>query len=198
MTTLGGLSAQRDGTFAIFAEGQAVAVPGALVSANYFDVIGVAPAGGRFFLEREERTATADPVVVISDALWQRLYKRDPSAIGRALTVNGTAAHVIGIARSASWACERTVSHLWVPMSMAELVLRDRDGRPARLERANDLFLDYVGRRRTDVTIEQVSPKPLSSVPASTPHGRTAGPSRGHPRLAERPGEQHRGCRSRS
>jgi predicted permease len=158
MTTLGGLSAQRDGTFAIFAEGQAVAVPGALVSANYFDVIGVTPAGGRFFLEREERTAAADPVVVISDALWERLYKRDPSAVGRALTVNGAAAHVIGIAPQRFMGVRKNrLPDLWVPMSMAELVLRDRDGRPARLERANDLFLDYVGRRRTGVTIEQVS-----------------------------------------
>jgi hypothetical protein len=57
MTTLAGVSAYRDATFAISADGQASAVPGALVSGNYFDVLGVQPAGGRFFLDHEDRTA---------------------------------------------------------------------------------------------------------------------------------------------
>jgi predicted permease len=158
MTTLGGLSAQRDATFAVFAEEQAFSVPGALVSANYFDVVGVAPASGRFFLDREDRAAGTDPVVVISDALWERIYKRSPSAIGRSLTVNGVAAHIIGIAPQRFMGVRKNrLPDLWVPMSMAELVLRDRDGRPARLERAGELFLDYVGRRRAGVTIEQVA-----------------------------------------
>jgi putative ABC transport system permease protein len=158
MSTLDGLSAQRDGTFAIFAEGQASAVPGALVSANYFDVLGLAPAAGRFFLDREDRTVGTDPVAVISDALWERLYARNPSAIGRTLIVNGVPAHIIGVTpRLFMGVRKNRLPDIWVPMSVAELVLRDRDGRPARLERAGELFLDYVGRRRTDVTIEQVS-----------------------------------------
>ena len=158
LTTLSGLSAQRDATFAVFAEGQAFAAPGALITANYFDVVGVAPASGRFFLDREDRTAGTDPVVVISDALWERVYKRNPSAIGRSLMVNGAAAHIIGVTpRLFMGVRKNRLPDLWVPMSMADLVLRDRNGRPARLERASQLFLDYVGRRRADVTIEQVT-----------------------------------------
>ena len=59
---------------------------------------------------------------------------------------------------------------LWVPMSMAELALRDRDGRPARVERAGDLFLDYVGRRRGGVTIEQVAAEAAVVARASRRH----------------------------
>ena len=158
MTTLGGLSAQVGVTFAIFAREQASAVPGALVSANYFDVLGVTPASGRFFRESEDRTADPDPAVVISDALWDRLYKRDPSAIGRTLMVNGVTAHVIGVApRLFMGVRKNRAPDLWVPMSMAELTLRDRDERPVRVDRAGELFLDYVGRRRDGVTIEQVT-----------------------------------------
>jgi putative ABC transport system permease protein len=158
MSTLDGLSAQRDATFAVFAEDQTFAVPGALVTANYFDVVGVAPASGRFFVDREDRTAGADPVVVISDALWERVYKRNPSAIGRSLMVNGASAHIVGVTpRLFMGVRKNRLPDLWVPMSMAELVLRDPDGRPASLERAGQLFLDYVGRRRAKVTIEQVT-----------------------------------------
>jgi putative ABC transport system permease protein len=156
-TTLGGLSAHLGVTFAIFGEGQAAAVPSALVSANYFDVLGVAPASGRFFLERDDR-ADADPVVVISDALWERLYRRDPSVVGRALLVNGATAHIIGVApRRFVGVRKGGQPDLWAPMAMAELALRDRDERPVRIDRAGPLYLDYVGRRRAGVTIEQVA-----------------------------------------
>ena len=41
----------------MFDDGRAAAAPGALVSANYFDVLGVAPALGRFFRGRDDLTA---------------------------------------------------------------------------------------------------------------------------------------------
>jgi predicted permease len=158
MTTLSGLSAQIGVPFAIFGEGQAAAVPGALVSANYFDVIGVAPAVGRFFLGREDGIVTADPVVVISDALWERLYKRDAAAIGRGLMVNGVTAQIIGVAPHRFTGVRKgRQPDVWVPMAMGQLALRDRDERPARVDRAGDLIFDYVGRRRAGVTIEQVT-----------------------------------------
>jgi predicted permease len=158
MTTLGGLSAQVDITWAILADGQASTAPGALVSADYFDVIGVTPLRGRFFIQDDDRIGGADPPVVISDALWARLYKRDAAAVGRTLTVNGVPAHIIGVAPPRFMGVRKNRQpDLWAPMSMAELALRDPEGRPARVERAGELFLDYVGRRRADVSLEQVS-----------------------------------------
>jgi predicted permease len=68
------------------------------VSANYFDVLGVAPAAGRFFTaeEADERDATA--VVVLSHAFWARAYGSDPAALGRPLRVNGQPLTIVGIA----------------------------------------------------------------------------------------------------
>jgi putative ABC transport system permease protein len=155
---LEGLSASQDVPFAIFAHGQASVVSGALVSGNYFDVLGVTPAAGRFFLEREDRTAWRHPVVVISDALWDRLYDRNPSTIGRTLVVNGAPLEIVGVTpRHFMGVKKRDLRPaVWVPMAMAELALRDGDGKPARIENAGGLFLDYVGRRRAGSTIAQV------------------------------------------
>jgi putative ABC transport system permease protein len=159
MTTIAALSAQRDATFAVFADGRALAVSGAVVSGNYFDVLGMTPAAGRFFLTHEDQAAWTHPVVVISDALWEQLYERAPGAIGRSLMVNGAPLEIVGVAPPRFIGLRQGAKRpsVWVPLAMGELALRDRDGRATRIENAGPLRLDLVGRRRAGVSLEQVS-----------------------------------------
>ena len=74
----------------------------ALVSANLFSVLGVAPFRGRAISESDE--ANADRVAVISFSLWQRRFGGDPNAIGRTIDLEedgskegGAAVTVIGV-----------------------------------------------------------------------------------------------------
>jgi predicted permease len=159
MTTLATLSAHHETTFAVFTDGRAAAVPGALVSGNYFDVLGMTPAAGRFFLAHEDRTPWTHPVVVISDALWEQLYERAPSAIGRSLMVNGAELQIVGVTPPRFIGLRQPAKRpsIWLPMAMGELALRDSNGRATRIENAGPLRIDVVGRRRPDVTIEQVT-----------------------------------------
>src|SRR5262245_2222209 len=55
LTTLEGLAAYRDATFAVLAGGEPASIRGALVSSNYFRVLRIAPAAGRFFVDDEDR-----------------------------------------------------------------------------------------------------------------------------------------------
>src|SRR5262249_13507822 len=48
-----------------------------LVTANYFDVLGLTPAAGRFFVADEDRTPGSRPVIVIAHSLWQRRFGAD-------------------------------------------------------------------------------------------------------------------------
>ena len=66
-----------------------------LVSDNYFTVLGVKPAFGRFFLPDEDTTPGGNPVVVLSYGSWQRRFGGDRSAVGRTVSVNGTPFTVI-------------------------------------------------------------------------------------------------------
>src|SRR3954468_15284642 len=58
------------------------------VSGNFFDVLGVRAEGGRLISPADDRELGASPVVVISDAFWERRFGRDPSAVGRTIRIN--------------------------------------------------------------------------------------------------------------
>src|ERR1700726_3664267 len=62
---------------------------GGIVSANYFDALGVRPMLGRGFRPEEGMGRNAHPVTVISYLTWQDRYKGDPAIIGKTQYLNG-------------------------------------------------------------------------------------------------------------
>jgi predicted permease len=70
-------------------------LPGARVSASFFDVLGVHAALGRTFTPAEDKTG-APPVVVIGRRYWTRRFGGHPTAIGATLTLNGAPHTVVG------------------------------------------------------------------------------------------------------
>jgi predicted permease len=96
-----------------------------LVSANYFDVLGLTPAAGRFFLPDEDTKPNSNTVVVISYALWANKFGADPAAVGRSMTLNATPFTIIGVAPRSF---KGTVSlanteQVWITTSMKDQVL---------------------------------------------------------------------------
>ncbi len=71
-------------------------ISGAIVTANFFKVIGLTPQLGRVFTEEEDRVG-GPFVAVISDRLWQRLFARDPNVLGRAVNFGNQPYTVIGV-----------------------------------------------------------------------------------------------------
>lgn len=69
---------------------------GATVSWDYFDVLGLTPAAGRFFAAENEGEGR-EPVVVISHGLWTRRYGADPDVVGSSISVNNTSHLVLGV-----------------------------------------------------------------------------------------------------
>ena len=61
----------------------ATRVAGSLVSSNFFSVLGVHPAVGRFFSNEEESETTAQKVAVIGYGFWQRQFAGRPDILGR-------------------------------------------------------------------------------------------------------------------
>ena len=75
---------------------EAEQISGAIVTANFFKVIGLEPQIGRTFNDEEDRVG-GPRLVVLSDKLWLRLFQRDRSVLGRTLNLGGEPHTVVGI-----------------------------------------------------------------------------------------------------
>ncbi len=71
-------------------------VDAALVSANFFDVLGIEPIQGRGFRTGEDQPG-AEQVVIISYSIWQRVFAGRPSAVGGTLHLDGAPFRVVGV-----------------------------------------------------------------------------------------------------
>lgn len=100
-------------------------VAGLLVNANYFDVLGVKPTLGRFFLPDEDTKPGGDNAVVISHSLWSNKMGSDPNIVGRTLTLNATSFTVIGVAPKGFKGIFTIgpADVIWMPVSMYGQVL---------------------------------------------------------------------------
>ena len=68
-----------------------------MVSAPYFETLGINMRLGRGFLAEEDRPG-ANPVIVLSEEFWRDHLGGDPGVIGRSLTLDGQSRTVVGIA----------------------------------------------------------------------------------------------------
>jgi predicted permease len=95
--------------------------PGSIVSANYFDALGVKPVVGRGFEPGEDVGRNAHPVVVISYQFWQRRFANDPKAVGTTIRLNGVPHTIIGVAPEGFFGTFVGYQfQFWVPASMQQ------------------------------------------------------------------------------
>ena len=95
-STFASMAAYRSDDFSITGSGETERVRVAMVSAGFFETLGVNPVRGRLFTSAEDRLGTA-PVALISAGLWQRKFGSTPDILGKRITMNGDGYTVIGV-----------------------------------------------------------------------------------------------------
>jgi predicted permease len=130
-------------------------VNGQMVSANYFDVLGLQPAAGRFFLPDEDTKLSGNNVAVISYSFWANKLASDPNEIGKTLTLNAMPYTVIGVAPKGFKGTFTfgSAEQIWIPTSMYPQILTGFDK-----EFFNDrryLNAGAVGRLKQGIGINQ-------------------------------------------
>lgn len=119
------------------------ATVGALVSANYFSVLGVKPALGRFPDATDSEAAV--PGIVISDAMWRRVFVADPRVLGRTIQLDENPAVVVGVAPPEFGGTISLVGiDVWMPLTMHPIL-----NPGMRLDDGGHAWLQLVGRMDT-------------------------------------------------
>jgi predicted permease len=156
--TLIDVVAQDDQTFSIAVDDTAERTWGALVSGNYFQVMGLRAAAGRLFTPQDDVTPGGHPVVVISHAYWQRRFSGDPAIVGKSATINNAPMTIVGVAPEGFIGTFLGVSSsAWVPMAMQ----REMIGGDRMAQRGNGWMQSLV-RLKPGVSQEQAQAEATS------------------------------------
>jgi macrolide transport system ATP-binding/permease protein len=126
---------------------------GLVVSGNFFDVLQLQPAVGRFFRLDEDQVPGRDAVIVLAHETWVDQFGSDPAVLGRQMRLGGLDFTVIGVAPASF-----SVMHLalppayYVPIAMSPQLNRS----PSEiLQRRNVRSLEVRGRLDPGVSLEQ-------------------------------------------
>ena len=94
-------------------------VYGQIVTANFFEVLGVRPILGRTFLAEEDLRPGGAPVLVLSESYWQRRFQGDPGVLGQVVDLNRHSFTIVGVVPARF---RGTMSGLccdfWAPLTM--------------------------------------------------------------------------------
>ena len=127
---------------------------GAVVTGNYFSVLGVKAATGRLLQPGDDVTVGAHPLAVVSYGFWQRTFGADPGVIGESITLNGHNFLVIGVAAEGFGGTSVGPStDVWVPMAMQPQAIPRMS--PGVLSDRSAGWIGITGRLNHQVGLEQ-------------------------------------------
>jgi len=131
----------------------------AVVSSNYFSVLGVPLARGRAFLPEEETPGRNAPVVIVSYGYWQK-HNLDPSVLGSELAINGRPFTIVGITPQGFVGTMQVLSpEVWLPMSVHDQVANDFESASrTTIDDRNGTQLRIMGRLKPGVTAAAAKP----------------------------------------
>jgi macrolide transport system ATP-binding/permease protein len=172
--TLSGIAAHCGASMAFRRGPNATAerVLGDVVTGNYFDVLGVKPAGGRLIGPGDDRSDAA-PVAVASYGFWRRSLNSDPGVIGASVTLNGHPFTIVGVAaREFSGTLIGQPFDLWTPLStvrqsiprLSQTIL---DSRNAGWLNIFGRLKPGVDRRRAEVEMKTIAGQLAAAYPAT-------------------------------
>ena len=156
-----GLAAWAGITASLNAESQTDTVIGAIVTGNFFELLGVRAQRGRALTMADDRQPGAHPVAVISHGLWQRRFGGRDDIVGHTIMLNGQPFAVVGVT-APSFAGPQVGSRrdLYVPMMMQAVIRPPRGGysgemNPDLLTVRDNQWLFSIGRLKSGVSLRE-------------------------------------------
>ncbi|MGA3075352.1 MAG: ABC transporter permease [Bryobacteraceae bacterium] len=148
-----GMAAVHTNDFTLIGPREPLHIPGAVVSAQLFSMLGVSPALGRSFLPAEDSPAAAGGAnpVILSGGLWQRQFGSDPAVLGRGIHLGDQMFTVVGVMPPAfQYPIQAEPVELWTTIA-----LDLRGGVNAVAAQRGAHYLDVAGVLKPGVEIRQ-------------------------------------------
>src|SRR5437868_8937322 len=147
------MAVYRSWGFNLVGQGEPERLHGEMISAGFFEILGVNPTLGRTFSTDEDRIG-ANPTVMITEGLWKRKYGADPNIIGQRMALNDVGRTIIGVVPSSfhlhiqNFQRGGPPNELYVPVG-------EYNEPQFHSNRAAGWGLDGIGRLKPGVTFEQ-------------------------------------------
>jgi putative ABC transport system permease protein len=137
-----GARAVGDSLFNLTGTDQPIQITGSMITAGFFDALGIQPRYGRVFTLSDDKT-TDPEVVILSHHLWQERFGGDPNVIGKSIALDGKTRTIVGVL--ANDMPVLTQADLWFPAPFENRGMQSRRSH----------FLRPIGLLKPGVTISQ-------------------------------------------
>ena len=137
-----GAKANGDSLFNLTGNDKPIQIKGSMITAGFFDALGIQTRYGRVFNESDEKT-TDPEVVILSHHLWQDRFSGDPQVIGKSISLDGKSRTVVGVL--AADIPVLTEADLWFPAPFLTQGMQTRRSH----------FFRPIGLLKPGVTISQ-------------------------------------------
>ncbi|HYC51137.1 MAG TPA: ABC transporter permease [Gemmatimonadaceae bacterium] len=140
------VGAYTTGAWNVAAGDQPERVNAVFMTASMFDVLGVKPDRGQTFTA-EQDLPNVEPVVVIGNELWQRMFGGDPAIVGKRVDIQGRQRTIIGV-MPRGFDLHDARAQLWVPLGLDPT---------NRAQQRGSHFLYLVGRLAPGISPQQAT-----------------------------------------
>ncbi len=138
-----------------------------MVTGNYFEMLGVRAALGRTMSAADTTRTGSNPILVLSNQGWRRLFDADPAVVGRSVSINGLPFTILGVTPEGFLGLDTFGVDCWVPLTMFGEVRRHAPG-------DNPWSLEVIGRLRSGMS-RAAARSALAVWAAQTTEGRPVG-----------------------
>jgi predicted permease len=112
----------------------------ALITGNFFNVLGVQAARGRPLTPADDERSAGQPAIVLSYVAWDRKFAGDPAVIGRSVHINGLVYEIVGVMPKGFRGLQIGAPDFWAPLALAG---QFRDAYAGEVDR---IPLEVIGR----------------------------------------------------
>src|SRR6266540_790698 len=144
------MASYHDNDFIMTGRGDSTRLRGAVVNADLFPLLGVAPVIGRGFLPDEDKPGEGGRVVLLSQGLFQKRFNADAKVVNQSMVLDGKNYTIVGVMPSAfQFPIQNDPVELWTTVAL------DREGKEPITEERGAHYMSVIARLKPGVSKEQ-------------------------------------------